>query len=132
MTLPVMVSVQPLKETQTPNSGCLWLAEAEIDGRRFEALSRHGAPNELARQLVAAGIADRPMVIRCQGLAGTMTWRSLHTAAAWTYKEGDRPLRRVRYKARPEIAFSCMRSGQKEGESRRDRSLQRSTLTEAS
>jgi hypothetical protein len=44
MNLPVIVSVQPLKETQTPNSGCFWLAEAEIDGRHFEARSRHGAP----------------------------------------------------------------------------------------
>ena len=35
----------------------------------------------LARQLVAAGLADRPMVIRYHGLAGTMIYHSFHTAA---------------------------------------------------
>ena len=42
------------------------------------------------------------MVIRYRGLAGTLSYRSFHAAAKWTYKEGDRPLRRVRYKERPE------------------------------
>jgi hypothetical protein len=35
-----------------------------VEGRTYTARSRHGAANELARQLVAAGLADRPMVIR--------------------------------------------------------------------
>ena len=37
--------------------------------------------NALARQLVAAGLAHRPMVIRYHGLAGTMICHSFHTAA---------------------------------------------------
>jgi hypothetical protein len=47
--------------------------------------------------------ADGDPVYR--GLAGTMTWRSFHAAATWIYSEGDQPLRRVRYKERPEGLF---------------------------
>jgi hypothetical protein len=71
----------------------------------FTARSRHGASNELARQLVAAGLADQPMAIHCRGLAGTITWPSFYAAATWTFSEGDRPLRRIRYKERPEGPF---------------------------
>jgi hypothetical protein len=53
------------------------------------------------------------MVIRYRGLAGTLSYRSFHAAAKWTYKEGDRPLRRVRYKERPEGVFLGIRTGQK-------------------
>jgi len=98
----IEVMVRPDEGTRTPNSACVWIAEATVDGRVYTARSRHGATNELARQLAAAGLADRPMVIRCRGLAGTLSYRSFHAAAKWTYKEGDRPLRRVRYKERPE------------------------------
>ena len=52
-----------------------------VEGRTYTARSRHGPANQLARQLVAAGFPDRSMVIRYRGLAGTMTYRSLHAAA---------------------------------------------------
>jgi hypothetical protein len=106
---PISVTCWPDEATRTPNSACTWVAEAMVDGRTYTARSRHGAPNELARKLVAAGIIDRPMVIHYRGLAGTMTWRSFHAAATWTYSEGDQPLRRVRYKEQPEGLF--LRSG---------------------
>ena len=93
-------------------SACVWIAEATVDGVAYTARSRHGAPNALARRLVAAGLADRPMVIRYQGLAGTMLRRSFHAAANWTYSEGDQSLRRVRYKERPEGLFSVRGPGQ--------------------
>ena len=76
-----------------------------VEGLVYVARSRHGAPNELARQLVAAGLADRPMVIHCRGRGGTMTYRSFHGAARWTYTEGDQPLRRVKYREQPEGVF---------------------------
>jgi hypothetical protein len=41
-------------------------------------------------------------MIRYPGLVGTMFHRSSLAAAKWTYSEGDQPLRRVRYKKRPE------------------------------
>jgi ferredoxin len=44
-------------------------------------------------------------VIHYAGRAGTMTCRSFHAAARWTYSEGDQPLRRVRYKEQPEGLF---------------------------
>jgi hypothetical protein len=109
---PITVTCWPNEATRTPNSACVWVAEAMVDGRTHTARSRHGAPNELARQLVAAGIADQPMVIHYHGVARTMTWRSLHAAARWTYSEGDQPLRRVRDKEQPEGLF--LRSGEGE------------------
>jgi len=90
---------------RTANSPCSWIAEATIEGQTYSARARHGAPNELARQLVAAGFADRPMVIRYQGLAGSITYRSFHAAATLTYSEGNQPLRRVRYREPPEGIF---------------------------
>jgi hypothetical protein len=110
---PISVTCSPEEGTRTANSPCVWVAEAMVDGRTYTAHSRHSAPNELARQLVAAGLTDRPMVIRYRGRAGTMTWHSFHAAAAWTYSEGDQPLRRVRYKERPEGLFLGSGTGKK-------------------
>jgi hypothetical protein len=59
----------------------------------------------LARQLVDAELADRPMVIRSRGIAGAMTWRSFHGTAKSTFSEGDHPLHRVRYREQPEGLF---------------------------
>src|SRR5262245_27333163 len=106
---PVTVSCWPDEATRTPNSACAWIAETMVDGRVYVARDRHGAANELARQLVVAGLADRPMVIHYRGRAGTMAYRSLQAAATWTYSEGDQPLRRVRYREQPEGLF--LRSG---------------------
>jgi hypothetical protein len=68
---------------------------------------------ELARQLVAAGLVDRPMIIRYYGLAGTLTYHSFHTAATWTFNEGERRLRRVWYREPPEGVFLGSGTGQK-------------------
>jgi hypothetical protein len=76
---------RPLEETRGPNSPCQWLAECEVDGRRFMARSRHGAVYELARVLVAAGVADRPLCV-----AGHMTWPSFVAAARMDAHRGGR------------------------------------------
>jgi hypothetical protein len=60
--IPVSVMTWPIEATRTPNSACVWIAEATVEGRTNTARWRHGAANELARHLVAAGLADRPMV----------------------------------------------------------------------
>jgi hypothetical protein len=111
--IPIAVMTWPDEATRTPNSACAWVAEAMVDGRTYTARSRHGAANELARQLLAAGLPDRPMTIYYRGLAGTMTYRSFHAAATWTFSEGDRPLRRVRYRERPEGVSLGSGTGQK-------------------
>ena len=103
----------PDEATRTSNSACVWIAEATVEGRTYTARSRHGPANELARQVVAAGLADRPMVIRYHGLAGTMTHRSFYAAATWTFGEGERTLRRVRYREQPEGVFLGSGTGQK-------------------
>jgi hypothetical protein len=91
----ILVHCRPLPETRTRNSSAAWLAECEVDGRRFEAKSRHGAPNELARRLVEAGVPDAPIEIHYDGLAGSMRYRSFHETARWTFVESQStPLRR--------------------------------------
>ena len=113
MAEPIVVTCRADEATRTPNSSCIWIAEATVEGRTYTARSRHGAPNELARRLVVAGIADRPMMIRYHGLAGAMTYPSFRAAAAWTFSEGDRPLRRTRYREQPEGVFPSSGTGQK-------------------
>ena len=49
------------------------------------------------------------LTLRALGMARL----TFHAAAKWTHKEGDRPLRRVRHKERPEGVFLGIRTGQK-------------------
>jgi hypothetical protein len=94
------VHCRPLEETRGPNSSCQWLAECEVDGRRFTACSRQSAVCELARMLVAAGIKDRPLSVTFAGVTGSMTWGSFAAAARWTLTEGVRTrLRRAPWKS---------------------------------
>jgi hypothetical protein len=111
---PIEVTTWPEEATRTPNSGCAWIAEAVVDGRAYTARSRHGASNELARRLVAAGLADRPMVVRVNsGRPGTTAYRSFHKAAEWTYSEGAATtLRRVKHHEMPDGVFPMEASGQ--------------------
>jgi hypothetical protein len=95
----IRVCCRPLPETRTQNSAAAWTAECEVDGRRFEAKSRHGAPNELARHLIAAGLPHEPLEIHYEGLAGVMRFPSFHALAGWTYSEGSATLlRRVPFR----------------------------------
>jgi hypothetical protein len=81
------------------NRGCSWEASTTIDGTVHTARSRSGAPQELARRLVAAGIPDQPMQTIGPDGRVQMTYRSLFEQAKWTYGEGNRPLQRVRWKS---------------------------------
>jgi hypothetical protein len=108
----LVVTQRPLEETRTPNRACVWVARTEVEGRVFEARSRHGAPNELFRQLVEAGIADAAAEVRSSGLRGEMRYASFHAAAQFTYSEGDAPLRRVRYRD-PQDAFAGVQQARK-------------------
>jgi hypothetical protein len=115
MTSPVIVvRVRPLEGTRTPNSGCFWIAECEVDGKYYEARSRHGAANALARQLMAAGIADHPLEVHFDGLPGYLRWGSLEAAASRTYTEGNRPLQCIRWVA-PQDAVQAIRATPKWG-----------------
>ena len=106
--------IVPRSRTHT---GSLWEASTEIDGMSYSAASRHGAPQALARVLVAAGIPDQPVKvrsevcifdngaeIRTEKLRGCIRYRSLHAMAKTTFEEGDRPLHRARFKERTQIA----------------------------
>jgi hypothetical protein len=109
----VVVKVKPLDQTLTPNSACVWLAEAWVGGRHFEARSRHGALNALARELVAAGIADRPLEVHFEGLAGCLRWGSFAAAATRTYTEGNRLLQCIRWVG-PQDAVQTIRAPPKQ------------------
>jgi hypothetical protein len=94
---------RPLEDTRTPERSCVYEAECEVEGRRYSARSRHGAPNELARVLVSAGVADQPVEIRQAGIKGCVTY-SLHELARWTYVgSATAPVRRVRWKPPPDF-----------------------------
>jgi hypothetical protein len=88
--------------TATPENGCYWLAECTIDGQSYTARSRRGAPHELARLLVGAGVTDQPMIVRSFGLAGYATYLSIHKAALYTIEEnaGTAP-RRAKWREPP-------------------------------
>ena len=95
---------RPLENTRTPQRSSIFEAECEVDGRRYSDRSRHGAPNELARLLVSAGVPDQPVEVRHAGIKGCLSWRSLHEMARWTYEESAGvPLRRVRWKPLPDF-----------------------------
>jgi hypothetical protein len=96
---------RPLETTRTADRSSVYEAECEVDGQCYSARSRNGAPNELARLLVAAGIPDQPVESHHAGIRGWITYRSLHQMARWTYEEGrGMPLRRIRWRAPPDFA----------------------------
>lgn len=76
--------------TATPDNSAAWIAECTIDGNTYTARSRRGAPYELARALVAAGIPDGPMRVYSAPLAGYATYPSMHAAALYTITESAR------------------------------------------
>src|SRR5271166_3266160 len=115
--------IVPRSRTHT---GSRWEATSEADGHTYSAASRHGAPQALARVLVAAGIADQPVEVRSEVCIfdngdeirtdephGCIRYRSLHAMASWACTEGDRPLRRIPYRQRPEGLFLPRGDGEK-------------------
>jgi hypothetical protein len=91
----IFVSASPLEGTRSADRACKWRAECVVDGDTYAAESRSGAPNELARRLIAAGVdPGRAVEIGYCGVAGHMSYRSLAGAARWTFEEGpSTPLR---------------------------------------
>jgi hypothetical protein len=105
VTPPIEVRQRPDGLTRTPGKSCVYVAEAPVSGVTYTGRARMGAPHELARILVAAGIADAPMQVHSQGLAGHMTYRSFHQMAGFTLKENaSTPVHRVRWEDPAAIA----------------------------
>jgi len=101
---PIVMHQSPAESTRTPENNCTYEAEAIIDGRRYFARSRRGAPFALARVLVAAGIPDRPVLVMHKGLRGEMRYRSLHRMAGRTVRESASFSAGVgRYEERPDF-----------------------------
>jgi hypothetical protein len=119
---PLIMRQRTIPGTRTPGNSSKWLVAAEIDGRTYSASSRRGAPQELARVLVAAGIPDQPVrvlsdvcvwadgAIRTEQLRGHMNYHSLHGMAGWTSVEGERTiLGRTRYREDERFASPAAR-----------------------
>ena len=80
-------------EDRRGSTGCAYRAAATVDGVTYYAATRSGAANKLARDLVAAGVADQPVRVAQEGLRGYLEHPSLHRMATRTYSEGNGPLR---------------------------------------
>jgi hypothetical protein len=109
----INIHQRPLPETRTPENSCTWVASAEIDGIVYLARSRRGAAHELARALAAAGLPDQSVRVEHDGLAGYMSYRSLHRMAGGTYVEGrSTVLARARYREDERFAASAQGAAQ--------------------
>ena len=88
----------PEEHTRTPEKSCFYVARCEVDGVEYTARSRYGAAYELARVLVAAGVADRPMRVTYGALKGVLVFASIAEAAKWTIEEtATKPAHLVRW-----------------------------------
>jgi hypothetical protein len=81
---------RPDESTRTPDRSCFYEAEAVIEGQRYSARSRSGAPFALARVLVAAGVPDGLVSVTHRGLSGDVRYPSLHLMAGRMMTEGAR------------------------------------------
>jgi hypothetical protein len=93
--------------SRTPTRGSAWRAECEINGTMYEATSRSGAPQALARVLVGGGVLDQPVLTITTGALG-MVWElrypSLHEMATRTFAESaTHPLSEVPFTERPDF-----------------------------
>jgi hypothetical protein len=96
---------RPIEATRTAENSCAFIAECEVGGRAFAARSRRGAPFALARDLVAAGVADQPVEVTHAGLRGAMRYPSLHRMAGLTITEGVRGSVEIgRWQERPDFS----------------------------
>ena len=96
----ITVHQRPLEATRSANKSSKWLAEAIVNGRTYTATSRMAPANDIARQLVAAGVPDAPMHVYTAGLKGCLVWRSFYRAAGFTYEETTtKPLHVARWES---------------------------------
>jgi hypothetical protein len=111
----IRVYQHPEENTRSANNGCSWVAEAIVNGISYSARSRHGAPHELARVLVAAGLPDAPMRVATAGLLGETTYRSFHAAAGRTIEENAKVAIRSRRYRPPQDDTQGVRAAPKQG-----------------
>jgi hypothetical protein len=91
---------QQIAPESCTGTGSAWRAVAMVEGRSYEATSRHGVPMALARVLVAAGVPDQPVVVTTDDLRGEVRYRSLHRMALRTMTEtSGQSLRSIPWRA---------------------------------
>lgn len=95
--LTIDLAIEPDSRT---TRGSAWLAT--IDG--YSARSRSGASFALARTLVDAGLPDQPVRVTQAGIAGYVTYRSLHRMAGLTIAEGgSQPVHLAKWREMPAV-----------------------------
>jgi hypothetical protein len=95
---PLDIFQQPIEATRTPDNSCKHEAETIVDGKRYSARSRRGAPMALARVLIAAGIIDQPVTVTHRGVRDEIRYRSLYRLAGRTFTESaGTPVCETRY-----------------------------------
>src|SRR5215469_11654594 len=78
-----------------------------VDGVGYAATSRFAASFEMARLLGDPGILDQPVAVMQDGIAGCITYPSLHRMARHTIKESAaHPVHEARWQD-PAAAFRC-------------------------
>jgi hypothetical protein len=88
--------------SRTPNKGSTWRCTWQIDGVEYSAESRNGAPHNLARILVEAGIPDQPLTVVTRAEVAT----SGYCGGAMTSRESaTQPLHPARYQE-PDFGFA--------------------------
>ena len=111
----IRVYQRPEEKTRSANNGCVWIAEIIVNGVSYVARSRHGAPQDLARVLVAAGIPDAPMQVTTAALRGETTYRSFYAAADRTIEEDAKVAVRSRRYRPPQNETQGVRAASKQG-----------------
>ncbi len=102
----LLICQSMVPNSRRSNAATKWHAACEINGHEYFVESREGAPFELARKLVAAGIPDQPVevVALCEPLSDDIntkenrveiwvSYESLHQMATLTQAVADTALR---------------------------------------
>ena len=90
------INLRANEASRTPDRPCFYDANTSVDGVTYAARARYGVCNEIARQLVAAGIPDQPVTAIQQPQGWQINYRSLHHMALRTIEEGATTLIRGR------------------------------------
>ena len=83
----ITITICADEPSRTPERPCAYDATTEVEGVVYIARHRYGAAHAIARQLVAAGIADQPVAVLQPPQGYRIAYPSLHRMAGRTIAE---------------------------------------------
>lgn len=101
--------------SRTPDRPCYYDASAIVDGVEYKARARYDVTHDIARQLVAAGVPDQPVVTIQLPQGWKVSYRSLHKKAKYTVAEGASHSVHVERWRDPVEAFARLRVNAENG-----------------